>query len=85
MTFCREFLESMNFSTNREATGLERHPPVVSRHAKPTQRVASARNSLQFCCSSIAAYSYRKQYYRPHIRESFSEDIKNKTNKSICL
>jgi len=76
MTFRREFLESMNFSTNREATGLNRHPPVVTEHAKPTQRVASARNSLhffyrsQFCC----IYSYHKQYYRPHIRKLFPEE-----------
>lgn len=52
MTF-RKFFKSMNFSTNREATGLNRHPPVVTGHAKSTQRIASARNSLQFCYRSL--------------------------------
>lgn len=29
MAFCREFLESMNLLTNREATGFDQLPPVV--------------------------------------------------------
>lgn len=54
----REFFQSVNFFINREATGSDRLPPVVTVQAKLTQRVASARNSLQFRCRSIAACSH---------------------------